>query len=59
VRPVSQVLQEYPEMAAPYAAIHDAYAPDGGTVQMLGLLGYASVTQRTPRWPLETRIRNA
>ena len=57
VRPVSQALQEYPEMAAPYAAIHDAYAPAGGTVQMLGLLGYASATPRTPRWPLETRMR--
>jgi hypothetical protein len=57
VRPVSQALQEYPEMAGPYAAIHDAYAPAGGTVQMLGLLGYASATPRTPRWPLETRMR--
>lgn len=57
VRPVSQALQEYKEMAAPYAAIHDAYAPVGGTVQMLGLLGYASVTPRTPRWPLDTRMR--
>ncbi|WP_416883040.1 Acg family FMN-binding oxidoreductase [Marivita sp.] len=57
VRPVSQALQEYPEMAAPYTAIHQAYAPDRGTVQMLGLLGYASATPRTPRWPLETRMR--
>ncbi|SHG92715.1 Acg family FMN-binding oxidoreductase [Marivita hallyeonensis] len=59
VRPVSQALQEYPEMAEVYAAIHDAYAPGGGTVQMLGLLGYAPRTARTPRWPLETRMRNA
>lgn len=57
VRPVSQALQEYSEMAAPYTAIHQAYAPDRGTVQMLGLLGYASATPRTPRWPLETRMR--
>jgi len=57
VRPVSQALQEYPEMAEVYAAIHDAYAPDAGTVQMLGLLGYAPQTPRTPRWTLETRMR--
>ncbi|MCI5109511.1 MAG: twin-arginine translocation pathway signal protein [Marivita sp.] len=59
VRPVSQALQEYPEMAAPYADIHDVHAPKGGTVQMLGLLGYAARTPRTPRWPLETRMRHA
>ena len=59
IRPVSQALQEYPEMADVYAAIHDAYAPDGGTVQMLGLLGYAAQTPRTPRWSLETRMRPA
>jgi hypothetical protein len=57
VRPVSQALQEYPEMAEVYAAIQDAYAPAGGTVQMLGLLGYAAPTPRTPRWALETRMR--
>ncbi|MGJ8602959.1 MAG: Acg family FMN-binding oxidoreductase [Marivita sp.] len=58
VRPVSQALQEYPEMSEVYAAIHSVYAPDGGTVQMLGLLGYASRTARTPRWPIEARMRN-
>ena len=57
VRPVSQALQEYSEMADVYAAMHAAYAPDGGTVQMLGLLGYAPQTPRTPRWTLETRMR--
>lgn len=57
LRPVSQALQEYPEMADLYEAIHDAYAPAGGTVQMLGLLGYAVPTSRTPRWALETRMR--
>ncbi|MBV2358436.1 twin-arginine translocation pathway signal protein [Thalassococcus sp. CAU 1522] len=59
VRPVSQVLQEYAEMAPLYQAIHTAYAPPGGTVQMLGLLGYAPTTPRTPRWALETRMRDA
>ncbi|WP_292290579.1 twin-arginine translocation pathway signal protein [Marivita sp.] len=57
VRPVSQALQEYPEMTALYDAIHAAHAPDGGTVQMLGLLGYAAPTARTPRWPIDARMR--
>ncbi|RFA16915.1 hypothetical protein B7R22_02000 [Subtercola boreus] len=39
MQPLSQVLQEYPTMAAPYAAIHDAYAPEGQTIQMLVRIG--------------------
>ncbi|TFD86466.1 hypothetical protein E3T61_16290 [Cryobacterium lactosi] len=39
MQPLSQVLQEYPTMAVPYAAIHDAYAPDGQTIQMLLRIG--------------------
>ncbi|MBM7066436.1 twin-arginine translocation pathway signal protein [Actibacterium sp. 188UL27-1] len=58
LRPISQALQEYPEMAEIYAEIHQVCAPDGGTVQMLGLLGYGTRTPRTPRWPLETRLLN-
>ncbi|KIT14449.1 Acg family FMN-binding oxidoreductase [Jannaschia aquimarina] len=57
LRPVSQALQEYPEMAEHHAAIHAEFAEQGETVQMLGLLGYGDLTPRTPRWPLETRIR--
>lgn len=59
LRPVSQALQEYPEMADIYRAIHAEFAAPGETVQMLGLLGYASQTPRTPRWPLEAKLRNA
>mgnify|MGYP001796165096 FL=1 len=59
LRPISQALQEYPEMAQIYAEIHQVLAPEGGTVQMLGLLGYGAQTPRTPRWPLETRLRDA
>lgn len=39
MQPLSQVLQEYPTMAAPYAAIHAEYAPDGQTIQMLVRVG--------------------
>lgn len=56
LRPVSQALQEYSEVAGPYRAIHEGFAAPGETVQMLGLLGYGARPARTPRWPLETRL---
>jgi hypothetical protein len=46
-------------MAAHRADIHALLAKPGDTVQMLGRLGYGPATPRTPRWPLEARIRNA
>jgi len=55
LRPVSQALQEYPEVVGPYEAVHREFAQPGETVQMLGLLGYGQLTPRTPRWPLEAR----
>ncbi|MEO0545149.1 MAG: twin-arginine translocation pathway signal protein [Pseudomonadota bacterium] len=58
IRPVSQALQEYQEVRENYDAIHAAFG-NGGTVQMLGLLGYGTQTPRTPRWALETRLINA
>ncbi|MFB2580447.1 hypothetical protein ACEXQD_04285 [Herbiconiux sp. P15] len=39
VQPLSQVLQEYPSMAAPFEAIHEQYAPRGQTIQMLVRIG--------------------
>ncbi|MDV8056288.1 MULTISPECIES: Acg family FMN-binding oxidoreductase [unclassified Rhodococcus (in: high G+C Gram-positive bacteria)] len=39
MQPLSQVLQEYSEMAGPYAAIHEEYAPEGQTIQMMVRLG--------------------
>jgi hypothetical protein len=43
MQPLSQVLQEYPSMAAPYAAIKADYAPDGQTIQMLVRIGTPTV----------------
>jgi hypothetical protein len=57
LHPVSQALQEYPEMADAHARVHGLLAPEGGTVQMLGRLGYGPAAARTPRWPLEARLR--
>lgn len=59
LRPVSQALQEYDEVKPFSERIHQEFANDGGTVQMLGLLGYSSLSARTPRWPIETIIKNA
>lgn len=58
LHPVSQALQEYPEMADEYALVHEMLAPQGHTVQMLLRLGYGPEPEATPRWPLETRILN-
>lgn len=56
LHPVSQALQEFPEMAPHYARAHEMLAKPGETVQMLGRLGYGPTVDRSPRWPLETRI---
>jgi len=50
MQPLSQVLQEYPTMAAPYAAIHAKYAPAGQTIQMLVCMGTA-----TTQYPVTMR----
>lgn len=57
-QPLSQALQEFPEMAGPYARVHERLAPDGGTVQMLSRIGYGPQVGKSPRWPLESRIMN-
>ncbi|MCR9125671.1 MAG: twin-arginine translocation pathway signal protein [Rhodobacteraceae bacterium] len=56
VQPLSQALQEYPEMAPFYKTAHDMLAPDGGTVQMWARLGYGPAVPQSPRWPLEDKI---
>lgn len=57
-QPLSQALQEFPEMAGPYRQVHDRLAPDGGTIQMLSRIGYGPDVGKSPRWPLESRIIN-
>lgn len=57
-QPLSQALQEFPEMAGPFRMVHDRLAPDGGTVQMLSRIGYGPAVGKSPRWPLESRIMN-
>jgi hypothetical protein len=59
LHPVSQCLQEFPEMAGPFAEAQAMLGRPGETVQMLGRLGYGPEVPRTPRWPLESRIVDA
>ena len=56
LHPMSQALQEYAEMKELYEQIHEELAPDGGTVQMFGRLGYAERVGPSPRWPIEAKI---
>jgi hypothetical protein len=58
-QPMSQALQEFPEMADLHAQVHTRLAPDGGTVQMLARIGYGPTVGAAPRWPLETRLIDA
>jgi hypothetical protein len=58
LHPVSQSLQEFPEMAEHYRTAHALLSErDGQVVQMLGRLGYGPVAEPMPRWPLETRLK--
>lgn len=56
IQPLSQALQEYPEMAGLYRQIHDRLAPEGGVVQMFARVGYGPDVGASPRWALEEKI---
>jgi len=58
LHPVSQALQEYPEMQEIRKDIHERLAEPGETLQMLGRIGFGPDTGPTPRWPLRSRIMN-
>lgn len=60
MHPLSQALQEFPEMRAPYAAIHRAVGlePGPSTLQMLARVGYATEPAGpSPRRDLGTLVR--
>ncbi len=57
LHPLSQALQEFPEMAGPYAEIHERLGADApGVVQMFARAGFARFPAPAPRWPLETTL---
>jgi hypothetical protein len=58
IQPLSQALQEYPEMKKLYDDVHRLLAPAGGTLQMFARLGYAPAVTPSPRWPLDAKIIN-
>ncbi len=58
LHPLSQALQEYPEMAPLFAEVHRELDAAGGRVQILARLGYGPEVPPSPRWPLETRMRS-
>jgi hypothetical protein len=59
-QPMSQALQEFPEMKRLYDEVHRKIAPEGGTVQMLARIGYCDdVIPPSPRWPLSSFARTA
>ncbi len=58
IHPVSQVLQEYPEMAELQARFNQRLGIGANErVQMLVRLGYAKMPGPSPRWPVATTIR--
>ncbi|HYD04186.1 MAG TPA: twin-arginine translocation pathway signal protein, partial [Reyranella sp.] len=63
LQPLSQAVQEYPEMAPHYRRVHEMLAPPsappGATVQMLGRLGFGPAVPRSPRWPIEAKLIGA
>jgi hypothetical protein len=56
LHPLSQALQEFPEMAAPYRRIHALLAPEpGATVQMLARIGRPKrPAPPAPRWEMQS-----
>lgn len=65
MQPLSQPLQEFPEMDEKFEEIHDftGFAvpsnQTSGRLQGLFRFGYAKAPAPAPRWPLETRIVRA
>ncbi len=58
--PLSQALQEFPEMAPAYDRAHEMLAHEkGATVQMLARLGYADAPPPAPRESLMSKIIEA
>ena len=58
MQPLSQALQEYPEMAGSYSAMRAALGTGPRqTLQMFVRLGYGPPVEPAPRWPYQSRIR--
>lgn len=57
MHPMSQALQEYPEMASLFGAVRRLLrVGDGAVLQMLARLGHGPDVAPAPRWPVERHI---
>ncbi len=57
MQPLSQTLQEFPEMAEKYAELHALLQVDApARIQGFFRFGYASAPPPAPRWPMQTRL---
>lgn len=56
IQPLSQALQEYPEMTPLRDQVHALLAPAGGVVQMLARVGYGPGVSPSPRWSLDAKL---
>jgi len=57
MHPISQVLQEFPEMADLYNQFHELVEVEApARVQGLFRFGFAEYPKAAPRWPLESRL---
>jgi len=56
LHPVSQALQEYPEMSNIYQSMHQLIGK-GKRIQMFARVGYAPSVKATPRWGLDKHIK--
>lgn len=61
LHPMSQALQEYPEMRAQFLGLHQDLGtdPQKETIQMLARIGYAPAAAPTPRRKLNDLIRSS
>lgn len=58
MHPMSQSLQEYSAVAQNARKVHELLgAKDEERIQMLARIGYAPKVGPSPRWPLDTRLR--
>lgn len=58
MHPLSQALQEYPEMETPLLDIHKTLNIDTPhRIQMLARMGYGSAKSKSPKWPLDSRLK--
>ncbi len=59
MHPLSQALQEYPEMSEALARLHAMLGiRTEERIQMFARIGYARKVPPAPRWPLETRLKS-